>query len=556
MRKRLLILAMVCGSVLLADQNNAVENLSEQVSALIRERIPGTPGAQVVCRQEKLCGSEVLPRFYMLRAFRPAWTTDDGPIPQAGDLVDAIRGADREGLNPEDYHLDLIETLLAKTAHDKAMNRPHQPGEMTDLDLLLTDAFLLYASHLSTGRVNPETIEAEWFIKSREVDLVETLYKALENNQVRTALEALRPPHAGYAGLKEALAQYKHMMKKSGWPKLTPGPKMEDGGRSKRVAALRSRLVASGDLEAADGTDPDFFDDLLEQAVKRMQKRHGLDVDGIVGPATLAALNIPVEDRVHQIEVNLERWRWLPHTFGPRYIQVNIANFELEVMENSRPVLTIAAIVGRSYRRTPVFTANMTYLEFNPYWNVPKSIAQKDIIPRARKDPEYLVNQHIRVFENWTPEAREIDPRSVDWSQVQKQGGSFVFRQDPGPDNALGRVKFMFPNKFSVYVHDTPHHELFEKTRRSFSSGCVRVAEPVELATYLLKRVPEWTEEKILATIDGRERTIVSLPEPIPVQILYFTAWVDEDGEVNFRNDIYERDEPLYRALTQRPPKP
>ena len=271
MRKGLLILAMVCGSVLLAAPSSAVENLSDQVGAQIRGRIPGASGAEVFCRAEKLCGSKVLPRFYMLRAFRPAWTTDNGPVPQASDLVDAIRSADREGLNPEDYHLDLIETLLAEAAHDKAMNRPLQPGEMTDLDLLLTDAFLLYASHLSTGRVNPETIEAEWFIKSREVDLVETLYRNRENNQIRTALENLRPPHAGYAGLKKALVQYKHMMKGSGWPKLKPGPKMEKGDRGKRVAALRSRLVVSGDLEAAEESDPDSFDDLYGPKAKSMQ---------------------------------------------------------------------------------------------------------------------------------------------------------------------------------------------------------------------------------------------------------------------------------------------
>ena len=555
-RRWLSMVAVILSVLTLSFENASAISLSDQVKEHIKARIPASSEKDVVCRAERLCGSEVLPRFYLLRAFSPAWSTNDGPGQQVHGLVRAIQGADQEGLHFRDYHLSLIEALLARAQHHTAGNRTLMPVEMTDLDLLCTDGFLLYASHLSTGRVNPETIEAEWFIKSREVDLVEVLHRGLEKRQIQQTLADLSPPHPGYARLKQALAAYEDMMKTGGWAEIPPGPKMEKGNRGSRVAALRSRLIASGDLEASTAGDRDLFDDVLHQAVLAMQKRHGLEVDGIVGPATLEALNVSARDRLRQILVNLERWRWLPHSFGRRYIHVNIANFELDVVEDGRTVMNTRAMVGKKYRRTPVFAGNMTYLELNPYWNVPTSIAKKDILPRLRKDPQYLDRQNIRVFESWAPGAREVDPCTVDWNQAADEGCSFKLRQDPGPKNALGMVKFMFPNKFNVYLHDTPHRELFNKTKRSFSSGCIRVENPLELAEYLLKENPEWTRESIMAAIEGRENQKVSLPEPMPVLILYFTAWVDEDGTLNFRDDIYARDKPLYQALTEGPPKP
>ena len=230
---------------------------------------------------------------------------------------------------------------------------------------------------------------------------MEALFKGLEEDQIQEALEHMRPPHPEYAGLKQALAQYEGLMKKGGWPTIPPGPKMEKGNRGKRVTALRSRLVVSGDMEASGAADPELFDDALHQAVQRMQKRHGLEVDGVVGPATLAALNVPVVDRIRQIEVNLERWRWLPRSFGQRYLHVNIANFELDVIEDDQPVMTMRVVVGKKYRRTPVFAGTVKYLELNPYWNVPPSIAKKDIARHALEDPQYLEKKNIRVFESW-----------------------------------------------------------------------------------------------------------------------------------------------------------
>jgi murein L,D-transpeptidase YcbB/YkuD len=273
-----------------------------------------------------------------------------------------------------------------------------------------------------------------------------------------------------------------------------------------------------------------------------------------VGPATLAALNVPVEQRIRQIRLNLERWRWLPRDFERRYLLVNIADFELDVIEDGRVRTTMRVIAGTTARRTPVFTGRMTYMELNPYWHIPPIIAKEDILPRLWKDPRYLVRENIRVFRGWAQEAPEVDPESVDWSQVTPEKFPFKLRQEPGPSNALGRIKFMFPNKFDVYLHDTPGRGLFNHNSRSFSSGCIRIEKPIELAEYLLQGQPEWNREKIVAAIHSKKTQIVWIPEPIAVHILYWTAWVDEDGTVHLRDDVYGRDTPLDEALQKGPP--
>jgi murein L,D-transpeptidase YcbB/YkuD len=265
---------------------------------------------------------------------------------------------------------------------------------------------------------------------------------------------------------------------------------------------------------------------------------------------------VPVEERVRQIEVNLERWRWLPEDLGQRYILVNIANFELEVVEKSKPVMIMQVVVGKPYWRTPVFSDRMTYLVLSPYWHIPPSIAVKDKLPLIRKDHTYLATYDIKVFQGWGAETREIDPQTIDWSKVTAKDFNYRLRQEPGPLNALGRVKFMFPNKFNVYLHDTPSRELFGKTVRTFSSGCIRIEKPIELAEYLLGGDAKWTRENILAAIDRRVEQTVRLPEPMPVHLLYWTAWSDEEGSIQFRGDIYGRDQLLDKALREKPPLP
>jgi murein L,D-transpeptidase YcbB/YkuD len=551
----LLTLALLGGTLLLSFESVLARILSDQVSEGLRNRITlSTQPQEIVNGTELLFRPAMLSGFHKDRAFQPAWSTEEGPRAQATSLVKAIHGAILEGLEPEDYHLATIETLLAEVRHNIVTNRSLEPDKLSDLDLLLTDAFLLYGSHLSAGRVNPETIRSEWFIKNRELDLVEILQSALDEDRIEEALETLPPQHAGYARLKRALLQYRAIMRRGGW-KILPSGQMLRGNRGVRVAALRSRLIVSGDLDESTD-DHSLFDQVLEQGVRRFQKRHGLDIDGIVGPATLAALNVPVEEHIRQIKVNMERWRMLPHDFGRRYILVNIPNFELGVVEDDQILMTMRVVVGRTSRRTPVFSGTMTYMELNPYWHIPPTIAREDILANIWKDPEYLLKTNIRVFKNWKAQAPEINPDSIDWSQITAKNLSFKLRQEPGPSNALGRIKFMFPNKFDVYLHDTPARALFKKTKRSSSSGCIRVEKPIELAEYLLRDDPKWTHEEILAAINSNKRQVVLIREPIAVHVLYRTAWVDEDDTIHFRDDIYGRDKMLDEALNERPPSP
>jgi murein L,D-transpeptidase YcbB/YkuD len=543
------------GSALLG--NLVARSLSEEVRESLRVRLEaaGVP-PRITVGGELIYASVTLPLFYERRTYEPAWSDNSGPLPQAEALVSAIRQADRQGLTPEDYHLARIEATLRELRQNQENGKPLDPRRLVDLDLLLTDAFLIYGFHLLAGRVNPETIDPEWRANRRDADLAALLQSAVETNQIEQALEGLLPPQPGYARLQEALARYRQIAARGGWVAVPEGPKMEEGERGERVLILRQRLAASGDLDEEPSSSADLFDEALQQAVQRFQNRHGLEVDGVVGPATLAALNLPVEMRVRQIELNMERWRWLPEDLGKSYILINIANFELDVVENGQKVMMMRVVVGRDYRRTPVFSDRMTYLVFSPYWHVPQNIAVQDILPAVRKDPAYLAQKNIRVFQGWGVETKEIDPTSVDWSEVGAKNLNYRFRQEPGPSNALGRVKFMFPNKFNVYLHDTPSRELFAKSERAFSSGCIRIEKALELAEYLLRSDPRWTRENILAAMDKRVEQSVPLPEPLNVHLLYWTAWSEEGGVVRFRNDIYGRDRQLDEAMREKPPRP
>jgi len=321
------------------------------------------------------------------------------------------------------------------------------------------------------------------------------------------------------------------------------------------AGALRRRLAASGDLGAGDDSGGELFDAALEAAVKRFQDRHGLGSDSVVGAKTLKALAVPVAERIRQIELNLERWRWLPRDLGRRYVLVNIPDFTLQVIEDGSEVLAMRTVVGRSYRRTPVMSDTIKYLVINPYWEVPTTLAVKDKLPEIRKDPEFLARQKFHVYQGWGSDQREIDPAGVDWQRVDGRNFPYRLRQDPGPLNALGRVKFMFPNKFDVYIHDTPSRELFRSPERAASSGCIRVEAALDLAEVLLRPAPDWNREAIAKTIASLETRTVPLPEPIAVHLQYWTAWADAAGTVHFRDDVYERDSRLAAALALPPPE-
>jgi murein L,D-transpeptidase YcbB/YkuD len=522
-------------------------------AALIERVVPAGTEGPVYCRRDRICGSGVLPDFYRGRDFRPAWIDDRLALGDGRAFLAALALVTDDGLDPANYHREAIGALLAEidAAAKKSLRRV-RPEALADLEMLLTDGFLLCASHLVHGQVNPETVQSEWFIKGRVADLAAALEKGLKAGDIPGALDSLRSSSAVYRGLRKAYLKF-GTAAASGWPAFPPGPKLVKGDRDARVGALRKTLGAMGDLPGtAPAQEPDLFDGVLEGAVMGFQRRHGLEPDGVVGAGTASALNVPAEERRNQIRANLERWRWISPDLGPRYVLVNVADFRIGVYEEGREVLSMPAIVGRAYRQTPDFSARMSTITLNPPWNVPPKLAREDILPKLRSDPGYLKKKGFRIFENWTEEAREIDGAAVDWNLVDPDRLSFKFRQEPGPQNALGRIMFVFPNKFDVYMHDTPERWLFSRTVRDFSSGCIRVEKPLDLAVYALRGDPDWTKDKIRESIDSGETRVIRLPERLGVHILYWTAWLGDDGTIQFRQDIYLRDAALVRALNER----
>jgi murein L,D-transpeptidase YcbB/YkuD len=341
--------------------------------------------------------------------------------------------------------------------------------------------------------------------------------------------------------LQQALLKYRAIASEGGWPSVSGGTLLKEGQQSERVALLRERLLITGDIDREKTDIENIFDERLRNAVIRFQKRHGLKEDGIVGPETLTLLNIPVDEKIRRMEINLERLRQIEDS-SRRFIRINIADFELEVVEDRNIVMTMKVIAGKRYWYTPVFSAEMTYLVFNPSWYVPKSIALREILPEIKREPGYLDTEGLKVYSATEGTGEEIDISTIDWSRFGPDDFPYRFVQPPGPKNPLGRIKFVFPNRFNVYLHDTPAKLLFEESSRAFSHGCIRIEKPVELAEYLLHEDPSWTHERILDEIESGKETKVRLPSTVNVHVLYLTAWVDYNDVINFRKDVYGRD--------------
>ena len=549
---------LACALFGMVPKARAADSMVDRVQAIIRARLDRDPATiSLSCQGEMICGIQMLPLAYRDRKHLPLWIDASFRLEKAEALAEAIDHAGEDGLLPIDYHQDAIHEFLAEICVQSSAASPTSvsPELWADLDLILTDAYLLYGSHLAAGRVNPETLHTDWKINTGAVDLPASLASAASTGDINAALKRLRPAHSGYTTLRNALAQLRGLAAANGWPVLDDSKTIRPGDVSSAVGDLRHRLAVGGDLGPI-GPDEDalFFDATLASAVKRFQQRNGLKADGIAGRNTIGMLNVAVEQRVRQVVVNLERWRWLPHDLGARYIIVNTADFNLKAVENGRVALQMRVVVGRPARRSPVFSANMTYLVVNPYWNVPTSIAVEDILPELQKDVAYLAQRGIRVLQNWGPDAPEVDPATVDWHAYHANRFPFRLRQDPGPNNALGRIKFMFPNPFAVYLHDTPNRSLFKRVQRDFSSGCIRVEAPFVLADFVLTGDQRWTPDALTKAIENGEARTIRLKQPVSVHLLYMTAWADETGVIQFRRDIYDRDRELDRALGQRRP--
>ncbi|MEA2115956.1 MAG: L,D-transpeptidase family protein [Thermodesulfobacteriota bacterium] len=485
---------------------------------------------------------QILLSLYVKNNSQPYWVTRNGPTQKAAALLSVLNIAAGDGLNPDDYRLIDIHNLW----------RSRKPEDLARLDVMLTMAMGAYVTDMREGRAVTCLLDPKLFAAARDqkVDIIEVIQQGLSAPDLVQFLQQQAPQHHGYQSLKKALAHYRILRSRNGWPVIPAGQVLKPGMQDNRLDLLIRRLSITGDLQqplSKAGT----YDGRLVEAVKHFQKRYNLEQDGIIGKKTMAALNIPVQDHIRRIIINMERWRWLPHSLDGQRVLVNIAGFHLAGTLNEKPEISMPVIVGKQHHETPVFSHTMRYIEFNPYWNIPNSIAENEMIPKMIKNPGYLKKERIRIFDGWQENAPEVNPVTIDWQTIGKGIKRYRLRQDSGPDNALGTIKFMFPNSYNVYMHDTPAHSLFKRNNRSFSHGCIRVSRPRDLALHILDRDDHgWSKERIDALIKKGKRTVVLLKKPFPVHILYRTVFVDsKDNTVHFYDDVYGRDTLLAQAL-------
>jgi murein L,D-transpeptidase YcbB/YkuD len=488
-------------------------------------------------------------QFYEKREFAPAWIEDAKPRPQITALTQALHGVSHEGLDPQLYNLSVLEQRLTEASKGFLTSKGFEPKEAGLLDVWLTYLYMKVASDLADGLSDLATADPSWQIKPEKFNPLAHLEAALSQNRVQESLADLTPASVEYRALRTALAEYGAIQEKGGWPTIPVGARLKPGQKSQAVPALAARLAATGDFKgtvpAATARDAAYTRDLVG-AVKQFQRRHGLTDDGRVGPEVIAELNVPVEVRVRQIALNMERWRWLPRDLGERFILVNIPEMRLAVHEDGgRIPLTMRVVVGKRDTQTPIFNDEMTYLVLSPYWNVPDSIAQGETLPAMMTDPDFLARNDMEVIDR---SGQPVDPASMDLSDPAQ----YRFRQRPGAQNSLGLIKFMFPNQHNVYLHDTPADSLFTRASRSFSHGCVRLEDPVALALYVLRDQPEWTRERIEEAMHAGEERTVKLKAKLPVYLGYFTVSVTPDRMVQFRRDVYGIDGQQTARLSDR----
>jgi murein L,D-transpeptidase YcbB/YkuD len=543
---------MLCVTLFFACDTNREEEKAEQVRQEMQQQITSLNAVNYF--KDKAVRSYVkkdFENFYNSRNYELAWVTNNKFGPQADSLLTAIEQAHEEGLEPANYKLEEIKQLrdqLFNKKADSSQNDSTLLKKLVQLDFMMTASYMTYGAHLLSGRIDPYKLDTLWIVHSRKKDLSAHLEEALVNKQIRESLNKLSPAIEQYNKLKSQLARHKAIMKQGGWPLLPNELAINKTISAEAASYLEKRLAMSGELDTTQ-TAASGADNRLEEAVRTFQKRHGIKPDGKLTPETIKWLNVPVQDVVQMIELNMERIRWLPDSIGDAYIQVNTPEYVLKAFNGGNKELEMNVIVGLDYASTPVFTDTLEYIVFSPDWTVPTTIAQKEILPILQKNPDYLIKQDMAVYETWNEkDTMALDPFATDWSQFTPETFNYRIVQNPGPQNPLGSVKFMMPNDLFIYLHDTPADYLFKREKRSLSHGCIRLEKPAELAMYLLG----WDKAKVKEYMEKEKPEKVNLSNKMPVQIVYHTAWVDEEGMLNFRDDIYGYDKVQLRAITKK----
>lgn len=512
------VIGVILTSLVLGCRAKHAPEEATDIRSALSERAPGTQTAGPTPTRAAVA------RFYDLRGMRFAWTARK-PLSVVDDALALIAAADEHGFDRAWYGYDGLraarERLAAKPPEGDAGRR-----ELARFDVRLTTSLMSLGHDVAVGRTRP----VRWRPQRRLPDLASSL-AAARNGRLSSWLDTLRPPHEEYAGLQKALAALRGVQAKGGWPTVNRRPT-----KASRIALVR-RLEMSGDLAIG----KTLSKEAMRDAVESFQSHHGLSLTGRLDGATMTAMNVPLATRIRQVRINLERWRWMPDDLGDRHIIVNIPEFHLKAIERSREVLDIRAIVGRKGDETPVLSKEMTTVVFSPYWNIPETIATDETLPEITNDPGFLEQNNIEVVRVSTGSPEVVDPATIDWDDAETLKG-LSFRQRPGEGNALGLVKFLFPNSQNVYVHDTPGGHLFSRISRSFSHGCVRIEQPIALAQYVLRDQRQWTPEAIQAAMKAGTEAHARITAPIPIHLTYFTAWRDANGGLNFRDDVYGYD--------------
>lgn len=465
------------------------------------------------------------------------WIDDLTLSDQANDAMAFIADSAIHGLNPNDYHFDLLRqrapTLSESDAHL--------------FDRILSDGLLKLVRDISVGRLNPVTVDPKWSIPRSSIDAAAFLQDALSTGNFKARLVSLIPDSDQYRQLTEAAAHYKNIVNNGGWFSITKTPVLQIGSSHQNIPIIRDRLAVENDtLHSPTVIQSHVYDIELGHAVKQFQQRHSLEPDGIIGPATIRAMNVTAKERLRQIKINMERLRWLPDDLGKRYIMVNLANYRLTAIEDDEVKLDMRVIVGRTKRSTPSFSSKMTHIVFNPRWYVPHKLARLDLLPKQQANPDYFDHNNITVFDHEGGKKIEVNPDSIDWQSLSEQHFPYSLRQEPGNKNALGRLKFILPNPWAIYLHDTPSKSLFNQTQRTFSSGCIRVEDPLALANFSL--TGNNTHQSLADILNTDAIYRADLEQPLSVYAVYTTVWFNGD-RLTFSPDSYQRDKKMVNYL-------
>jgi len=488
-----------------------------------------------------LYAQDILPAFYEANNYSLAWDNEQNRI----DLIESLENSFNEGLIPDDYHLEKIKKLFRETKSNA------NPDKVVDLDLLMTDAVLLYATNLIIGKVDQSKIVEGWDVPPNKLPKNDgiSLNKALNSNDIAEALNNLKPDNFMYVHMRNGLKRYREISKNGGWSKVPPGKVLKLNETDVRVLLLRKYLIITGDLSASANSENDsIFDMNVENAVKQFQFRHNLNEDGVVGKGTLEMINVPIEKRIDELRINMERARWVFHHLPEDFMVVNIAGYNVRRLTDDSIVFYSKVIVGKHFHETPIFKGKLSYIVINPTWTLPYSITIKETLPKLQKNPNYLTEKNMIIMDRT---GKEIDPSTIDFNTLSKNNFPYTVRQKAGPHNALGQVKFIFPNQYAVYLHDTPVRSLFSREERAFSHGCIRIDKKWELLMNLMDDPEVWNMNKINEIVASGKTTRVNLKSPIEILLLYWTAGADKKDKLYFDKDVYDRDASVLEELNK-----